>query len=389
MILQRPIGQNGRMIFFNAMGLFLFVLFFTLVLDNSNSTIAANANDMGAGVLITGFEFFRPNKPAESEDMAALKERRRQIEAMVRSEQDRQEKATERTRKNILAHIDFLQKSLKQIDDEISEEGDTLVPSHVLHQITADYKGLELSLEDMNMVADMVTVAYQEKGYILARAYVPEQEIEDGILRIAIVEGDVGDIKVSGQTYYDERVIKRNFTEQLRHGVIREELLEKGLLLTKELPNAETRVVLEKGEQPGTANIVLKTEDRLAFDWGIDFNNFGSEYVGKERYGTKMEITDPWWGSTLSLRGVTGNTMKESSLKSVDLSVPFSDYGTRLNLRYMEGSYVVGQELVDLGIKGDTKIYGLGISHPFLRKRNKNLTLSAGLENKFTRSYQL
>ena len=142
-------------------------------------------------------------------------------------------------------------KSLDQVDTEINIESDTRVPSKVLHEITAEYRNRELSLEDMTSVAELVTIAYQEKGYLLAQAYVPEQEIEDGILKIAISEGDVGDVKITGQKYYDERVIRRNFLEQLRHGVVREELLEKGLLLSKELPSAETRIVLEQGEEQG------------------------------------------------------------------------------------------------------------------------------------------
>ncbi|MFC1869179.1 ShlB/FhaC/HecB family hemolysin secretion/activation protein, partial [Thermodesulfobacteriota bacterium] len=169
----------------------------------------------------------------------------------------------------------------------------------------------------------------------------------------------------------------------------RNSLLEKGLLLTKELPSAETRIVLEAGEKPGTANLALKTEDRVALDWGIDYNNFGSELIGKDRYGTKIEITDPWWGSTLALRGVTGNDPKDSSLTNLDLTIPSGLYATSLNLRYLDGSYIVGQELADLGLEGSTQIYGLSFLHPLLRTRNQNMTLSVGYDNKYTKSFLL
>ena len=363
----------------------LFLIFSSV--QFSAVALAEDGEEESAGVLIKGFDFIRAGKPVDSATIKQLKQRRQEIQDMADTEKGRLEKAPALTQNNIQNHINFLEDSIKELDKSIGREGDTLVPSSMLHEAVADFRDRELNLDDMNEVANLVTGAYQEKGYILARAYVPEQEIKDGILQIAILEGDVGEVKVSGQRYYNERVIRRNFLEQVKHGVIKEDLLERGLLLSSELSSSETKIVLERGEKPGSANVVLKTEDRLALNWTIDFNNFGSKFVSKERYGTYIDITDPWWGSTLSLRGVTGNTMKESLLTKADLSVPINIYGTKLNLSYMKGLYVVGQELADLGMDGDTKVYGIGFSHPFIREKNQNLTVSVGYDSKNSRIF--
>ncbi len=366
----------------------IFLAVFILLIGEIGSVaFADNGEEESFGVLIKGFDFIRANKPPESDEVIAVKKRRQQIQDMFDAETELLDQASALPRENIQDHIRFLEESLEDLDGAIAERGDTYVPSSVLHELVAEYRYRDMTLDEMNEVADLVTIAYQERGYILAEAYVPEQEIEDGILKIAISEGEVGEIKVSGQKYYNERVIRRNFLEQLKHGVVKEELLEKGLLLSQDLQSAETRVVLKPGEEPGSADIVLQTEDKLAFNWTLDFNNFGSRLVGKERYGTYIDITDPWWGSTLSLRGVTGNDPKDSLLFKGDLSIPFGAYGTSLNLDYLEGSYVVGQELADLGLDGDTTIYGLSVSQPILRQRNQSLTMSVGYENKYTRSY--
>ena len=368
--------------------LFFIALSFLIVLSVQFGAVAlADDEEDSSGVLIRGFDFIRAGKPVDSATVKALKQRRQEIQDMADTEKGRLEKAQAFTQNSIKAHVAFLEDSMKELDKEIARGGDTLVPSPILHEAVAGFRDRELTLDDMNEVANLVTSVYQERGYILARAYVPEQEIKDGILQIAILEGDVGEVKVSGQRYYNERVIRRNFLEQVKHGVIKEDLLERGLLLSSELPSSETKVVLEPGEKKGSANVVLKTEDRLALNWTIDFNNFGSRLVSKERYGTYIDITDPWWGSTLSLRGVTGNTMKESLLGKADLSIPINIYGTKLNLSYMNGDYVVGQELTDLGMDGDTKIYGMSFSHPFIREKNQNLTVSVGYETKNSRIF--
>jgi hemolysin activation/secretion protein len=122
---------------------------------------------------------------------------------------------------------------LEEVENDLKKaiKAGTLIDNETLQKLTDEFKNRELTLEDMNSVADLITMAYQERGYILAKAYVPEQEIKDGVLKIAISEGRTGKIEVSGEKYYKGEVLKRYFQPQLKHGVIREELLEKGLCL--------------------------------------------------------------------------------------------------------------------------------------------------------------
>ena len=334
--------------------------------------------------------FYQAQKPSESDEVKALKKRRHQLLGIMEEEKERLEFSPEKTKNNIQTHIDFLKESIDDVDEAIADEGDTKVPRRELHKLVSEYKNRELTFEDMNEVVDLITEAYQLKGYLIAKASLPEQEIEDGILKIAISEGDVGEIKITGQKYYNERVIRRNFLQQVRFGVVSEGLLEKGLVLSKELPSTDTRVVLEKGDKPGTANIILNTEDRLALDWKLDFNNYGSEVIGKERYGTSIDITDPWWGSTLSLRGVSGSDYEDSLLLIADLSIPINMYGTRFNMSYVDGLFVAGG--LDIaaigGFSGDTTIYGFSLSHPVLRTRDQSMTITLGYSNKYSENFQ-
>ena len=52
--------------------------------------------------------------------------------------------------------------------------------------------GRELSLADLDQAAARVTKFYRQSGYPVARAYVPAQEIKDGVVEIAVLEGRFG-----------------------------------------------------------------------------------------------------------------------------------------------------------------------------------------------------
>lgn len=269
----------------------------------------------------------------------------------------------------------------------ITFSGNTVITTGTLESVTEEFKNQDLTWDEIKSIADSVTMAYQELGYILAKAYVPEQEIKDGVLEVRVVEGNVGKIEVTGNKYYNERVIKRYFRPQMKHGVIRESMLERALLMTKEVPSVETKVVLKRGEKPGTADMLLDTEDSAAVKLSLDYNNFGHPLTGEDRYGTRIEFTDPWWGNTLTLRGVTGNDPDDSKLGSVGLAVPVSTCGTKVLFNYMNGNYLVGRELADLGLEGMSRIYKTGLYQPFIKTGTMSLSATGHFERKYSKSF--
>ena len=266
--------------------------------------------------------------------------------------------------------------------------GNTVVDTVTLQKVVEPFIDRELSLQEMSELADLITMKYQENGYILARAYLPEQEIKDGVLKISIAEGKIGQIKVTGKTHYQDRVIKRYFGQQEEHGIVKESLLEKGLLLTKEMPEIDTEVILKGGEKPGTVDVILDTKDSSALTFsahmGVDYNNFGSETVSVDRFGTSIDIMDHNWGTQLKLRGVTGKKGSDSLMGYADFSAPVNSYGTRVGLNFLDGNYAVGQELADLGLTGKTIIYGANINHPLFKQKNSELRVSFAFDHKDT-----
>jgi len=275
----------------------------------------------------------------------------------------------------------------------IEIKGNTVIDTQTLQEKVDTFKNKDLTLEEMGEVADLVTITYQEEGYILARAYLPEQEVQKGVLTIAVQEGKIGKIIVSGGRHFDERVIKRYFKPQEKHGAIKESLLEKGLLLSSTTPNLKTDIVLKEGEQVGEVDLVVNTQDTsevtFGLDASIDYNNFGAALVSEDRYGISMNIIDHNWGSELKLRGVTGNTYEDSTLAALRLKIPVYHYGTKLTYSYLAGNYVVGQAFADLGLSGRTKNWGVGVVHPIITKKNMNLDIEFSYESKYSEQDQL
>ena len=60
-----------------------------------------------------------------------------------------------------------------------------------------------MTLGILNLYAQEVTTFYNLRGYFLARAHIPPQEIQDGVVKMKLVEGAIGEIRVAGNQRID------------------------------------------------------------------------------------------------------------------------------------------------------------------------------------------
>lgn len=77
-------------------------------------------------------------------------------------------------------------------------EGGTLYP---LTELAENYKGLigrQTSLADLIEATRNITRRYQQDGYLLSYAFLPQQSFDDGVARVVLVEGYVRDIQMQG-----------------------------------------------------------------------------------------------------------------------------------------------------------------------------------------------
>jgi hemolysin activation/secretion protein len=61
--------------------------------------------------------------------------------------------------------------------------------------VTGFKPGSELTLADLRAMAAKISAFYRSKGYFVAQAYLPAQDIKDGAVTIAVIEGQYGQIQ--------------------------------------------------------------------------------------------------------------------------------------------------------------------------------------------------
>jgi len=261
--------------------------------------------------------------------------------------------------------------------------GNTVIGKEQLESITEPYIGQALELPLLESAAQAVTDFYKKKGYTLAIAYVPQQDIKFGVVELAVLEGRIGDITVSGNKYYSSSFIRGHFAQAMEENVARNNSLERGLLLLNEYPGLKTSAILEAGKSAGATDVHVTAQDKRPLHFMLDMNNYGFNNISRYRFGAGVEVGNVLVdGGTLTLNAIMGSHTNQLLFGMANYSVPIGVHGTKLIVGGSKGKFDVGAELAALKIRGRITTGDIAVTHPFIKSRFQNLLGEFGFSAK-------
>lgn len=266
-------------------------------------------------------------------------------------------------------------------------EGDTdLLPEPDRAAIRALAVGQSLDFGRLQALADAATRAMKARGWILARAYLPPQDLTDGTLVIAILAGRLDskgapyrvEARAGAPLRLSRRRLERMAKARLPAGaVVSERQLHAALLTMNELPGITARASLEQGDEPGTTRIVLSATEQPVWHPGLAVNNFGSKSTGTRQVSATLGILDPFgwgdqWDATLvKARGLT--------LKALDYDRPVGASGLRLHAAHTRLAYQgIAGAASTARLAGTARTSRLALSYPLERSMRSNLSVALG-----------
>ncbi|WP_396331541.1 ShlB/FhaC/HecB family hemolysin secretion/activation protein [Burkholderia anthina] len=263
-------------------------------------------------------------------------------------------------------------------------EGNAAIPAARLAPLLGDLVGRELSFGDLQQAASRITTYYREHGYVLARAYLPRQDIEHGVVRIAVVEGRYGQIELHNRTRVLDRALRQPLASLQPGEIAHGNRLERSLMLLNEMPGVDAKGTLRPGAEPGTTDLVIDAERSRFATGSIELDNFGDPLTGRYRATGSVDVNAPLRvGDRFSLRGLTSNTNQRYYRASYQL--PVGPASTRVGVAYSDMDYRIGGSLKDLRYHGGADVRSAFVTQPLLRSRRTSLDAQIVYENKHLR----
>ncbi len=269
----------------------------------------------------------------------------------------------------------------------IEIEGNTLFDDETLAPLVDIQEGIEMTLGVLALYAQEITAYYNSEGYILARAFIPQQEIKDGVVKLKVVEGRVGAVNIRGTKRLRSSDFAKRLERVTEEDVLREQTLERILLELNDMQGVQVRSVLKPGELPGTSDLVLEVTESRPYQISFDGDNFGSRFTGRNRFGFTGTM-----GSLLKLGDQFSVRVVESDAKQHFVqpvySIPVGNHGTTLRGSFTYSEFRLGDVVAALEAGGEAVLFDIGVNQVLLRNRTMRISANGGFEYRKFRNRQ-
>ena len=258
------------------------------------------------------------------------------------------------------------------------------LPAAQLRALVAATEGQTVTLAQLQALADQITAAYQAKGFLLAQAYLPAQEIVDGRVEIAVQEGLLGAVKVNNTSLANDPTVHR-FVAPLTPGQpITSDALESVLLRLRDVPGVKASSTLLPGATPGAADLVVNATPEKRIDGRATLDNYGGNSTGAIRGGVVADIASPLdRGDRLSLQAMSSLASGEYVRQGrIGYDYALDGQGLRVGGAYSRLDYALGQNFAALDAHGTADNASVWLTRPVLRGRTVALDTRLGFEER-------
>jgi hemolysin activation/secretion protein len=274
---------------------------------------------------------------------------------------------------------------------EYQAEGNTVLSMDKINETVSPYLGPQQRVSDVEKARSALEQAYRDAGYPTVLVAVPEQTIENEVVRLTVIESTLGAVKVVGNRYISTASIL-NDLPSLRPGkLLYEPVVLKELDGVNSHSDLAVTPILQVGSAPGTVDLQLKVNDRFPLHGNIEWNNRGTPNTPRQRLNASVQYTN-FFGLDRVLSFQTTQTPQEGNkvrVYGLSYVTPLKWSGHLLALyaaRSDSQAAMDGSTLPvfpgEISITGDATILGARYILSALSDQNTNYQISFGIDYK-------
>lgn len=285
------------------------------------------------------------------------------------------------------------------IPDRVIIESFQVVGSSVfteaeLASVLKEWTGRPLSLSELYQARSAITSLYTGRGYVNSGAYIPPQKLVSrrnvqsdistvNTLEIAVLEGTLEGINISGTDHLNQRYIRSRIEKGAGTPLNVEDLLETLQMLRINPLIKNVSAELSAGISPGSSLLDVEIEEADPFKITTRFDNKRSPSVGSNRRGVGFVHSNLLgFGDKIAF----DYTNTEGS-DSIDLSyaVPFNSLNGTLSFSYgTSDNEIIEDPFTPLDIQSESEYFELGLRQPLVSSPTEEFAM--GLNFSFQES---
>ena len=260
-------------------------------------------------------------------------------------------------------------------------------PSQILTEeeiknIIEEYTQTNITFEQLKEIVAKINTLYLEKGFVTARAYIPEQTVKNNKIKIELLEGKVGEIKIKGNKWTKTNYIKKRIKAKSGDIFNVVELENDMTLFNRYNDGIDLSGNLTKGEkQLGTTDIEIESHEKSPFHLTMLVDNAGRDTIGKHRIGLLLQ-DDSLFGVRDKLT-IGSYFTRHAITPFADYNIPVNKKDGRVGFSFSSSNSKIGYGPYSIfNIKSRSQNYSIYFNQPIIRKSYMELSSITSLEYK-------
>ncbi|NWF57246.1 MAG: ShlB/FhaC/HecB family hemolysin secretion/activation protein, partial [Syntrophaceae bacterium] len=175
-----------------------------------------------------------------------------------------------------------------------SVEGNTLFPGVVLQEVLKEHLGPKKTAADVEKARNALEKYYHDRGYPAVLVNIPEQTVQEGTIRLQVIESKIGRIRVTGNRFVTEGKILEGLPSLAPGKVLYVPDVQRDLERINRGQDIRVSPVLSPGREPGTTDVDIKVEDKFPLHGSLELNNRGTHDTTDLRLNALLGYYNLW-----------------------------------------------------------------------------------------------
>ena len=267
---------------------------------------------------------------------------------------------------------------------ELQIDGNTLLSTRDAEQTVTPFLGAQRTFENIEAARKALEQRYRDLGYPTVLVDIPEQEANQGVIRLHVSESRVVELRVTGARYFSPEKIRAAVPALAENAVIALAPMQAQLTaLNGAAADRAITPVLRPGRKPGTVEVELKVKDELPAHGSVEFDNRNSAGSSALRASAMLRYDNLWQRQhSLSLQVQTSPDKPDEVRVLSGTYVAHFDNTDNLLAVYAVDSNSSSAAVGDISVLGKGRIGGVRGIIPFVTEADFSHNLSLGFDYK-------
>lgn len=264
---------------------------------------------------------------------------------------------------------------LVEIEEETQDRHVTPLEVQKLVWLIRDQRGKRgVTLGQIDTVANKITNFYRERGFILAKAYIPKQRVRDGVVNLTLLLGALGEVAVNGNDLYSVKTLQNVFGNQLTKPVTNQ-VVEENLFIINSFPGVTVEGYFEPGYQVGDTRLNINVKDERWWNANVRFDSHGTKESGLYRFYADFQVNNLLGAADfIHVALLNAASPNNTTYGQFDFETNLFHHRLRGGFDVSQNQFVVDQSVsgINSDLHGEVDVQGLTLRYISQRSRTRN-----------------